>query len=513
MAVPIILHGSTLRQELSRWESIFQVSVHEPNEFSGISTPYKEDFFSGIIFSLSREVEGFGVLSYKLRGWNADVGSLAWETTLWQSFDATSDRSGRGEIILIDVNKNSLSVPDITVLASVGGELLSISTTLDSPVVSKALNLPDSATNFIFSHFISGTVFYNEKSRQYRVIGCGYLGDSAAIVLKAADKYVIKKIKIPDELTVSIQPHSLYLIRGGSNSIIEDSFKLVGFGCGTEGTGCQLATISFTLQNSEAISSITGTLDGILVLPSIYSDDRTELLVSTGSNFRLCQTSSSEKTCDDILIDSAGALSIAPQHDGFQSERLVSVTPSIKCSVRTSADGSEKSIQRWSSVLRCSEGNQVGATDDEAGFTFSIPAIQSTPTDPFAHLSIFKSPGGFRLFAISQAGLPFALQFSRLVPQPQFEKVLWERDEWPGHIKQALILDSKPHLVRQESGDVFAPPKTVGDFFSQLSTRLSLQKQDLTVLSPIPLIFHPAELMNMNLFRILQLSSLTVFCR
>ena len=125
--------------------------------------------------------------------------------------------------------------------------------------------------------------------------------------------------------------------------------------------------------------------------------------------------------------------------------------------------------------------------DTSTSFTFSIPLIQSK-TQPYVHMSIISPINHkYRLFAVTNTGLVFVMAFTSLFPKPVFESVLWEKDEWPGHIKQAVVLDSRLQLSEDQQqqedklGTILESPKTPSDLVQQLLLRLQLQKEDLMV--------------------------------
>ena len=485
-----------------KWESIIHVPVHEAVDLVNVATSYVSEFFSGIIITLSREIEGTGILTYKLRAWNADSGSLIWERTLWQTADLAFPAS-KGSIMLLDVKKDQLSVPQITLLVSVSGLLLYVTTKMDSILKVDNVFTSNTQADFLFSRFVTDIVHAGADNK-YKVIGSGCYGNNQicrstiGVVLGYSDELIVHDVELPSDLPVAI--HSSYLqfvntkLSQGISGL--NSMKILAFGCSIDGSSCRLLVIAFTFRKVQGvISSSVGTVVSSLVIPNLFSVNNVELLAISDKQLRVCYKVDSVERCDDVVVGNDGQVVFMPKRSSHYFERVLAVQPDVVCVAKITKPESQEAggattPPRWSTALHCG-ADVESARDAPSDFTFSLPLMKATfSADPYNHLSIIKTKSAYRLFGATLSGLVFNLQISSLLPQPVFDRVLWEKDEWPGHIAQALLLDSKQQLSQsspqqqqqqEESAAVISQPKSFEDAMQQLSVRLSLQKQDLVV--------------------------------
>ena len=479
-----------------QWESIIHVPVHETEDLINVATPYTSEFFSGIVLTLSREIEGTGILTYKLRAWNADSGSLSWEKTLWQTVDIEFNAS-KGSIMLLDLKKDQLSVPQLTVLVSVSGLLFRITTKMDSVLTVASAFATNTQTDFLFSRFVTDTLLAGTDSK-YKVVGSGCYGDSQicrstiGVVLSFSDELIIHDVELPSDLPVAIHANYLQFVNTklspqGVSGL--NSMKILALGCSADGsTSCRLLVIAFTFRKETGVSSSSvGTVVSSLAIPQLFSVSNVELSAVSGKQFRVCYSVDLAERCDDVLVGNDGQVVFAQKLLPNSFERVLQPQPDIVCVAKTSkavSQGVGSTTPRLTTSLHC--GVDVdSARDAPSDLTYSVPLIQSTfSTDPYSHLSLIKTKSAYRLFGTTVSGLVFTLQISSLLPQPVFDSVLWEKDEWPGHMAQALVLDSKQQLSaqQQDSAAVISKPQSFADVVQQLSIRLALQKQDLVVL-------------------------------
>lgn len=415
--------------------------------------------------------------------------------------------------MLLNIKKDQHSDPQLTVLVSISGLLFRITSKMDSVLTVESAFAPNTKTDFLFSRFVIDTVHAGTDSK-YKVVGSGCYGDSQicrstiGVVLSFSDELIIHDVELPSDLPVAIHSNYLQFVNtklsplGGSGL---NSMKILALGCSADGSSCRLLVIAFTFRKEKGVSSSSvGTVVSSLVIPHLFSVSDVELSAVSGKQFRICYNSvDSSERCDDVVVGSDGQVVFAPKIVPNYFERVLSAQADVVCVAKTSKPDSQETgstAPRLSTSLHCG-ADVESARDAPSDFIFSVPLIQSTfSADPYSHLSLIKTKAAYRLFGTTASGLVFALQFSSLLPQPVFHSVLWEKDEWPGHMAQALILDSKQQLSpqQQDSTAVISKPQSLADVVQQLSIRLALQKQDLVVLlllhshyrSHIHLIFH-----------------------
>jgi len=508
----------------SRWESIDYIPVHEAAEFTNTTTEYAREFFSGVIFSLSKEFDSVGFCHYKLRGWSADSGILAWERSLHQTrtkLDGSSSllvecasagvcsyklsglsadsgllADGRGSLLVVNVKRDKLSEPDISMLVIANGILFLISKSMDNPVV-QTWSMPkavDSSSPFSFSQF-SRDVVYLDTGRTIRIVAADcYLSSTTSDCSSSAAIAMLKNefsdinlelVTLPHELQkkpIAFLHSSIHLHishdrrKGRYSDVVElQDINLLGVGCGNEAVGCSILLLALQSKVNR-ISQIVDTVS----LPK--GSGSIELSRQSDNLYRYCMTSSGSQSCRSFFVSKDSKLTWVAEAS-TDGSIVVPVDSSIRCIAKSTSFVTQ--VNTGLSCIRSMNGDALPTLDTSSSFSYSIPLIQSR-SQPYMYMSIISTnQNKYRLFAITNSGLVFVMEFKSLLPKPVLGSVLWEKDEWPGHITQAVVLDSKLQFSEDQQQEeeklntILESPSTASDLLQQLLLRLQLQKEDL----------------------------------
>jgi hypothetical protein len=255
-------------------------------------------------------------------------------------------------------------------------------------------------------------------------------------------------------------------------------------------------TYSFVLLEISKGAPRSSAVKSSLALPFMGArSDEILLRKKSERIFEVCSTRGPRHCVTVAVADDFTATILVPSTTESTPLRVIPVDSKVTCFVKTAT--ADKS-SRLGVAFSCAQAGGSSAGE----FRFSLPALQGTSpvADPFRFVTVLNCKTQYRLLGATSSGLVFMLQFRALLPVPQFDETLWEKDEWAGHITQAVVLDVRASQLAPEDEEAdshFVAPTSAAEIYHQFKLRLSLQKEDLKVLYltiilfPHSIPFHP----------------------